>query len=67
MLDIMTPKESMPYLVECLKNGVEPLVTTRTIVLVDRYLWGWKGMFHHNPARLTEEGAFYLYRIWEKP
>lgn len=68
-LDILAPKEDqlrilVPYLERAAKSkeGKEkelPL-SIRTKVLIDRYLWGWMGLF--NRKGMTAEGAFMYYK-----
>jgi hypothetical protein len=66
-LDIMAPREEqlkvlVPYLEESAKSEEEKElpVTTRTRVLIDRYMWDWKGLF--NERGLTTKGAFIYYK-----
>jgi len=64
MIDIMNREGSLPYLVECLKEGIEPLVNPRTAVLVSRYLRGWEDLYLRRPPRLTLEGGMLLLLSW---
>lgn len=64
MIDIMDREGSLPYLVKCLKEGVEPLVNPRTAVLVSRYLRGWEDLYLRRPPRLTLEGGMLLLNSW---
>ena len=66
-LDMMAPKEAqlkilVSYLEKLVKGGEKELpVTTRTMVLVDRYLWGWTEDLY-NKEGLTPKGAFLYYK-----
>jgi len=68
-LDIFKPKEDqlkilVPYLKQAASypKGEEPElpITTRTRVMIDRYLGGWRELF--NKGGMTAEGAFLYYR-----
>ena len=68
-LDMMAPKEEqlkilVPYLEKAAKSKKgeekELPITTRTRVLIDRYMSGWMGLF--NKKGMTAEGAFMYYK-----
>ena len=68
-LDMLTPKVEqlrilIPYLEKASKSkkgGEKELpITTRTRVLIDRYLWNWKELF--NKKGMTAKGAFIYYK-----
>jgi len=68
-LDILAPKEDqlkilIPYLEEAAKSKKgeekELPITTKTKVLIDRYLHEWRGLF--NKKGITAKGAFMYYK-----
>jgi len=68
-LDIMAPKgDQLRILISYLEGAAkskkgrekELLITTRTRVLIDRYMHGWRDLF--NRKGMTAEGAFMYYR-----
>ena len=68
-LDILAPKENqlkilVPYLEKAAKSKKgkekELPITTKTKVLIDRYLHEWRGLF--NKKGMTAEGAFLYYK-----
>ena len=66
-LDILAPREQqlkilVPYLEKAASEGDESElpITTRSKVLVDRYLWSWIGLYNKNG--LTVKGALKYYR-----
>jgi len=71
-LDIMASKKEqlailVPYLEKSANDEkIEGLpITSRTLVLVSRYLYGWHDLYIHKKGKvpvLTPEGAFLYYR-----
>lgn len=60
----MDREGSLPILVEYLKEGIEPLIDSRTYVLINRYLRGWGELYLDKPPRLTLEGGTLLLKKW---
>jgi len=69
VIDIMDKAGSLPVLVkhleECATSTYRPvLLVNSSLVLISRYLVGWKGLYSMKPPALTEEGAFRLLQAW---